>query len=129
MRAKLDLIIPGLFNLPLDVLDPAFLVNDLPALNQFLQYARPISNQFFDLEPILSACMGWKNFPVLPFAQAYVDQDADDRHKYLLFSPVHLKTDMYNAIIAPITDNQTNIEDINIAIHNNTNNIIFLWLI
>jgi hypothetical protein len=117
MRAKLDLIIPGLFNLPLDVLDPAFLVNDLPVLNQFLQYARPINNQFFDLEPILSACMDWQNFPVLPFAQAYVDQDTADRHKYLLFRPVHLKADMHNAIIVPIENNQANIEDIDLLIN------------
>ena len=116
MRAKLELIIPGLFNLPLDVLDPSFLVNDLPALNQFLQYASPINNQFFDLETMISASMGWQDFSVLPFAQAYVDQDAGDRHKYLLFRPVHLKADMHNAIIVPIENNQENIEDINILI-------------
>jgi len=116
MRFKLDLIIPGLFNLPLDVLDPSFLVNDLPALNQFLQYASPINNQFFDLETMISASMGWQNFSVLPFAQAYVDQDAGDRHKYLLFRPVHLKADMHNAIIAPIENNQKNIDDIIILI-------------
>jgi hypothetical protein len=112
MRTRLDLIIPGLFNLPLDALDPAFLVNDLPVLNRFLQYAGPISNNFFELEPILSACMGWQNFPVLPFAQAYVDQDAGDRHKYLLFRPVHLKADMHNAIVVPIENNQENSDDI-----------------
>ena len=69
MRANLDLIIPGLFDLPVDVLDRAFLEKDLPAINQFLRYASPIENNIFELEPILSACMGWKNYPVLPFAQ------------------------------------------------------------
>jgi len=117
MRSSLDLIIPGLFNLPLAVLDPAFVEKDLPALNYFLRYASSISNQCFDLEPILSASMGWQNFPVLPFAQAYVSQDAADRHQYLLFRPVHLKADMHNAIIDPIEDIQINIEDINILIN------------
>ena len=75
-----------------------------------------IDNQFYEMEPILSACMEWQNFPVLPFAQAYVDQDAGDRHKYLLFRPVHLKADMHNAIVVPIQENQSNTEDIVILI-------------
>jgi len=117
MPAKLDLIIPGVFNLPVDILDPAFLEKDLPALNHFLRYARPVKNHLFELEPILSACMGWKNYPVLPFAQAYVDQEAIDRHKYLLFRPVHLKADMHNAIVVPIQETQTNTDDISILIN------------
>jgi hypothetical protein len=116
MRAKLDLIIPGLFDLPVDVLDSTFLEKDLPAINQFLRYASPIKNNIFELEPILSACMGWKNYPVLPFAQAYVDREARDRHKYLLFRPVHLKADMHNAIVVSIQENQTNTKDIVILI-------------
>jgi len=116
MPTKLDLIIPGLFNLPVDDLEPAFLKKDLPALNQFLRYASPLKNKVFELEPILSACMGWQNYPVLPFAQAYVDQEASDRHRYLLFRPVHLKADMHNAIVVPIQENSKNTEDIIILI-------------
>lgn len=121
MPAKLDLIIPGLFNLPVDVLDQAFLEKDLPAINQFLRYASPVKNLLYEMEPILSACMGWQNFPVLPFAQAYVDREACDRHRYLLFRPIHLKADMHNAIVVPIEDNQTNADDIIILI-NDLNN-------
>jgi len=116
MGANLDLIIPGLFDLPVDTLDPAFLGKDLPALNRFLQYARPIKNQLFELESILSACMGWHDYPVLPFAQAYIDKDACDRHRWLLFRPVHLKADMHNAIVLPIDDNGKNTNDITILI-------------
>ncbi|MCZ6669049.1 MAG: hypothetical protein O6932_10335, partial [Gammaproteobacteria bacterium] len=61
MSVQLDLIIPGLFDLPLETLDPAFLENSLPALNSFLRYARASKNSVFELEPILSACMGWQN--------------------------------------------------------------------
>ena len=117
MPANLDLIIPGLFNLPVDTLDPAFLENDLPALNHFLRYATPVKNRFFELEPILSACMGWKDHPVLPFAQSYVDQEAIDGHRYLLFKPVHLKADMHNAIVVAIEESQKNTDDINILIN------------
>ena len=116
MSTKLDLIIPGLFNLPVDEIDSDFLEKDLPALNQLLRYARPIENNLYDLEPILSACMGWQDYAVLPFAQAYVDQASPDRHKYLLFRPVHLKADMYNAFVIPIEDSQTNLNDIALLI-------------
>ncbi len=117
MSVRLDLIIPGLFDLPVDTLDPAFLKNNLPALNSFLRYARPGQNNVFELEPMLSACMGWKNDQLLPFAQAFVDQRESDRHQYILFRPVHLKPDMHNAIVLPLRDNQTNRDDILILIN------------
>jgi len=117
MSVRLDLIIPGLLDLPVDTLDPVFLKNNLPALNSFLRYARPGQNNVFELEPMLSACMGWKNDPQLPFAQAFVDQRESDRHQYILFRPVHLKPDMHNAIVLPLQDNQTNYDDINILIN------------
>lgn len=117
MSVQLDLIIPGLFDLPLETLDPAFLENSLPALNSFLRYARASKNSVFELEPILSDCMGWQNYQVLPFAQAFVDQGAGDRHQYILFRPIHLKVDMHNAIVVPLQNNQTNNDDISILIN------------
>jgi hypothetical protein len=116
MSARLDLIIPGLFDLPVDTLDPGFLEQKLPALNSFLRFARPGANDLFELEAMLSDCMGWKNNP-LPFAQAFVDQQSGERHQYILFRPVHLKADMHNAIVLPLQDDQTNRDDINILIN------------
>ena len=117
MPSQLDLIIPGLFDLPVDTLDPVFLEQKLPALNEFLRYARPSQNDVFELEAMLCACMGWENYQVLPFAQAFIDQQASDQHKYILFRPVHLKPDMHNAIVLPLQDNQTNRDDILILIN------------
>lgn len=117
MQTQLDLIIPGLFNLPVETLDPVFLKTRLPELNHFLQYAGIKTNQLHDFEPILADCMGWLEYPALPFAQAYVEPDSSDRHSYLLFKPIHLKVDMHSAIVIPLEDNQSNNADFSILIN------------
>ena len=112
MSVKLDLIVPGLMDLPVDVIDRSFLLNELPALNQILSYSKPVSNPHHDLESILSDCMGWPEHQKLPLAQTLVDQESTERDQVVLFRPVHLKPDMYNAIVTPIADNSNNIQHI-----------------
>jgi hypothetical protein len=117
MPANLELIVPGLFNLPVHSLPSAFLEQQLPSINRFLRYARAVDNDLFDLDSILSNCMGWKNCPILPFAQALVDQAIPDKHRYLLCRAIHLKADMHNAIIVPLEENQVNETDIGLIIN------------
>jgi hypothetical protein len=117
MAVNVDLIIPGLFDLPVDALDPAFLKRDLPALNQILRFGQPCQNQAFDLESILIESMSWTGLQTLPFAQAYARQEMQNSDKILLFRAIHLKPDMYNAIVVPFEKNQTNDDDIIIIIN------------
>jgi len=117
MAVNVDLIIPGLFDLPVDALDPAFLKRDLPALNQILRFAQPCPNLAFDLDSMLIESMSWTGLQTLPFAQAYASQEMQNSDKILLFRAIHLKADMYNAIIVPFEKNQTNDDDITIIIN------------
>ena len=117
MAVNVDLIIPGLFDLPVDELDPGFLNLELPALNRFLRFSRPCQNQAFDLEPMLIEAMGWTGLQTLPFAQAYAEQELRDSDNLLLFRAIHLKADMHNAIVVPLEENQANDQDVDIIIN------------
>jgi hypothetical protein len=116
MVVKVDLIVPGLFDLPVDELDPRFLKLELPALNQVLRFAQRRQNHAFDLESILIQAMGWTGLLTLPFAQAYVTQEEQTSDNYLLFRPIHLRADMHSAIVLPIDTNRINGDDIDIII-------------
>ena len=117
MAANIDLIIPGLLDLPVDELDSSFLKSELPALNQLLRFARCSPNRTFDFETMLLEAMGWSDLKTLPFAQAYASHTTRNSENNLLFRAVHLKADMYNAIVHPLEDNQTNVDDIAIIIN------------
>ena len=117
MAVNIDLIIPGLSDLPLDELDSSFLKFELPALNQFLRFARSYQNQAFDLESMLIDGMGWSDLQTLPFAQAYAKQKTRNGDKNLLFRAIHLKADMHSAIVLPLENNRTNYDDISIIIN------------
>jgi hypothetical protein len=117
MAVNVDLIIPGLFDLPVDELDPGFLKLELPALNRFLRFSRPCQNQAFDLESMLIEAMGWTGLETLPFAQAYAGQEFRDSDNLLLFRAIHMKADMHNAIVVPLEENLTNDQDVDIIIN------------
>jgi hypothetical protein len=116
MVVKIDLIVPGLFDLPVDELDPRFLKLELTALNQVLRFARPSQNHAFDLESMLIQAMGWTGLQTLPFAQAYATQEEQPSDNYLLFKPIHLRADMHSAIALPIDTSRVNDHDIDIII-------------
>jgi hypothetical protein len=111
MSNHVDFVLPGLFNLPLNEFDPAFLKTKLPALNQLLSDSKIEPNSCFEFESIIADCIGLENAQTLPFAQAYADEAADNRHRHLLCRGVHLKADMHNALVIPLEDNSTNQDD------------------
>lgn len=117
MVAHIDLIIPGLFDIPVDELDAASLKLELPALNQLLRLGRPCINQVFDLESILIQCMGWSGLKTLPFAQAFAKAESLSSENSLLFKAIHLKADMHNAIVVPIGSSRDSDSEINIIIN------------
>ena len=117
MAVNIDLIIPGLNDLPVDELDSSFLKSKLPALNQLLRFGRCCRNQAFDLESMLIDSMGWEDLQTLPFAQAYASKQTQNSDSNLLFRAIHLKADMHSAIVLPLEDNQVNKDDISIIIN------------
>jgi hypothetical protein len=115
MNTQIDLVIPGLFNLPLEEFAPEFLVSNLPALNQLLSYSNTIPNDQTDFESIIASSIGLTGRQTLPFAQAYVagsgDMTADEPQRHLLCRTIHLKADMHNALVIPLESNSVNQDD------------------
>jgi len=116
-QAKIDLIIPGLFDLPSDELGTSFLQLELPALNHILRFGSSHATEAYDLESMLIQSMCWSGLQTLPFAQAYAKPESQDNNNILLCKAVHLKTDMHNMIVVPIEDNPNNRNDITIVIN------------
>jgi hypothetical protein len=110
MSAHVDLVLPGLFNLPLNEFDPVFLKSKLPALNQLLSRSNTVPNNLVEFETIIADCIGLTGMQTLPFAQAYVEV-SDDSDRHLLCRAIHLKADMHSALVIPLEDNKTNEDD------------------
>jgi hypothetical protein len=104
-KKQIDLVIPGLFDLPLYEIDEAELQAQTPALHRLLRYAKRQSNSRFDIDEILSEVLGLKQ-NALPYAHACKPTDSGYS---LLFKPVHLKADMNNALVFPVTESDENI--------------------
>ena len=117
MTTNVDLIIPGLFDLPVDESDSSLLNLHLPAFNQILRFGRFLDNRAFDLETMLIESTGWTGLETLPFAQAYAKLMANDSDSIILFKAIHLRADMYNAVVVPLEDNSNNAHDIDIIIN------------
>jgi hypothetical protein len=104
-KSQIDLVIPGLFDLPLYEIDEAALQQQTPALHHLLRFARRQSNNRFDIDEILIDTLGLKQ-KALPYAHAC---QATESGYSLLFKPVHLKADMNNALVFPVTESDENI--------------------
>jgi len=113
---QVNLVVPGLFHLPMHELDPAFLRGKLPSLNSLLRFGRRLPNTLFDFDSIIAHCLGLDPSQKLPFASAFVDSNADSQGEYLLCKPIHLKPDMRNAFALPLEEGQEINNDITILI-------------
>lgn len=94
----IDLVIPGLLDLPLYELDESELKKQTPALHQLLRFAERRVNSVFDIDNILLHCLGLEQ-SALPYSHAC----QRDRHEHsVLFKPVHLKLGINNAVVFPV---------------------------
>lgn len=116
MSTQIDLVIPGLFNLPLEEFPPDYLVSNLPGLNQILTYSNAVPNNQTDFESIIADSLGLTETQTLPFAQAYVEGKQDESHRYLLCRTIYLKADMHNALVLPLENNRVNEDDSSIIL-------------
>jgi hypothetical protein len=117
MNRKAQLILPGLFDLPLEELEPGFVDDELPHLNRILRLATPRANREYSIDAILRSALALQPTDAgLPLAQAFVG-DSSMAGRSLLVEAIHLQADLYNAIAIPIPGNEENIHDISIIIN------------
>ena len=122
MSRTVQIVLPGLFDLPLHELKPQLLRQELPHLNQILRRATTRPNQAHTIDAILgSALAGHDSVNAepagLPMAQAFASSGAGEAERMLLCQAIHLRPDMHSAVIVPIPVDQENLEDINIIIN------------
>jgi hypothetical protein len=117
MPAKVQVVLPGLFDLPLEELEPGLLANDLPNLNRLLRLATPQSTRSYSIDEILKTALGFDGQAGLPLAQAFAPAEDHQVPGHLLLSQaIHLQAGLHSAVIVPVQNNQNNLQDIDIII-------------
>ena len=119
----MQLILPGLFDLPLDELESGFVTAELPALNRILGLSTARENQYYTIDAMLSRALSLKPEngasmrcqEGLAMAQAYAADE--DPSRLLLIEAIHLQADMHGAIAIPIPLDDENGHDIDIIIN------------
>ena len=115
MTKYIDVILPGLFQLPLAELDDNFLANELPSLNQILRFARKKENHLQDFDAIFADSLGLAENSILPFASAFAEK-GEPPSQILLFQATHLKPDVRNAFVVPLDKSGKTQNDISLII-------------
>lgn len=110
MGNRVQIVLPGLFDLPLGELPPQFLDQRLPRLNRLLRFATPVANRAHSIDAILAEALGWpaQANVGLPLARAF---SGEDEREHLLIRPVHLRPDMSSAMVFPIEASAENLAD------------------
>ena len=116
MPATVKLVLPGLFDLPLEELAPGLLDEGLPHLNRFLRLATPKVNQTYSIDSILKTALGLDGPQGLPLAQAFARDKDQEPTRLLLSQAVHLQAGLHSAVIVPIPNHKKNIHDISFII-------------
>lgn len=103
---RVDLVIPGLLNLPLHELPTSTLRQDTPLLHHLLRFASRRVNNQSDFDQVVLDRLGL-NQSALPYARALNPAEGER----LLFRLVHLKSDLNNAVVYPvdIDENEKNL--------------------
>jgi hypothetical protein len=122
MTKTVQIVLPGLFDLPLHELEPRLLQHELPHLNRMLRLATAKPNQAYTIDAILGSALAGHDFvqaphPGLPMAQAFAAAGAAEAERLLLCQAIHLRPDMHSAVIVPIHVDRDNLHDINIIIN------------
>lgn len=111
MRAHVEVILPGLFDLPLLELDDDFCASRLPALNHILRFGQRLSNPLDDFEGIFSDSLGVVGQTALPFAGGFAGI-GESSSRILLAQATHIKADVRNAFVLPLDQNEETKENI-----------------
>ena len=120
MPGRIELVLPGLFEIPPTECDADLLEQGLPHLNFLLRFARARGNQAFGIDAILRdvLCPGGEpeaNAPVAMARAASGDEETAGT-RLLLFKPVYLQTGLHNALIVPIPEDDDTRKETSIII-------------
>jgi hypothetical protein len=115
---QIDIVLPGLFDLPLYELDPALVSGQLAGLDQILRLATPRPNNAYSIDAILRPVLklGEDGDRGLPLAQACAGPQVQRRERLLLAQAVHLRADLQSAVVVPIELSDRTLEEIDILI-------------
>lgn len=116
MTARVQIVLPGLFDLPLEELEADLLVNELPHLNRLLRFATPRSTRSYSIDEILKTALGFNDPAGLPLAQAFARVEDHEPGHLLLSQAIHLQAGLHSAVIVPVQNNQKNLHDLDIII-------------
>ncbi len=122
MAGCIQIVLPGLFDLPLAEFDQGFLRERLPSLNRLLRLATRKPGATHGIDHILREALGLGS-PIegvgagLPLAGAHALPGEERSERLLLLQAVHLRPDLHRAIILPIQKSVENLADINILIN------------
>lgn len=99
MIPRIDVILPGLFQLPLAEFNEDFLTDELPALNHILRFAQTHTNRIQDFETLFADSLGLECEGILPLASVFLEAE---QFPGLLCRATHLKADVRNAFVIPL---------------------------
>ena len=102
---RVDLIVPGLLNLPAEELDLEALRQATPNLHRLLRFAKDPPNEHYELDEILIHRLNLDQ-SALPYARA---MNPHGRLAQMLFKPIFLKSDINNAIVYPVSADEGDI--------------------
>lgn len=121
MAGKIELVLPGLFDLPPAEITPAP-GTELKALNHILRLSTERSNRLYTIDAMVQGALALEPTAAekpVGLALAQAQEAAADRpsERLLLFQAVHLRPDLHTAMFVPIQVNEINLDDISILIN------------
>jgi len=114
-----QILLPGLFDLPLAELEPGFVDDRLPNLNRILGWSATAANQDYSIDAMLmralmpAACAGGT---ALAMASVFAEE-GQAAERLMLVKALHLRADLQGAIAMPIPDSAENLKHIDIIIN------------
>ena len=118
MTSGVQILLPGLFDLPLEELEPGLLRDRLPNLNRILGWSATHTNHDYSIDAMLaSALLGQAADGGARLAMASAFADGQEGARLMLCKAIHLRADMQGAIAVPIPENSENIRDIDTIIN------------
>lgn len=119
MTAAVQILLPGLFDLPLDELDPDFIHHKLPTLNRVLGRASPRENVDYHLDDLIANALQLdqpRRSAGLAMASAFAPDDPLPE-RLMLLEAIHLQADLHGAVAVPIAKTQKNMREIDLIIN------------
>jgi len=118
VASGIQILLPGLFDLPLQELDPGLLRERLPSLNRLLGRSAPRANRDYSIDALLGSALfegAAHGGACLAMASAFAGDRSGARS--MLCKAIHLRADMQGALAVPIPENPENFRDMDIIIN------------